>query len=116
MRPLKTLNLFILTCKVDLSGVEVIEEWHHQALPKVDLHQRHCNILPALHRGHLLQHGQGTAVLHLFKGRPSSHPEKQCAFGKYMERRRRECDAWSILLGHDGGERMNIRGEDELRC
>lgn len=54
-----------LTGVVDLPGVKVIEEWHHQALAQVDLHKGHCHILPALNRGHLLQHGQSTAFLHL---------------------------------------------------
>lgn len=54
-----------LTGVVDLAGVEVVQEGHHQALPQVDLDQGHGHVLPALHRGHLLQHGQGAAVLHL---------------------------------------------------
>lgn len=54
-----------LTGLVDLPGVEVIKERHHQALAEVDLHQGHGDILPALHRGHLLQHGQSAAVFHL---------------------------------------------------
>lgn len=52
---------------VNLPGVKIIQEWHHQALTQVDLHQGHGYILPALDRGHLLQHGQRTAVLHLVR-------------------------------------------------
>lgn len=58
----------ILTGVLDLSGVEVIEEWHDQTLTEVDLHQGHCHVLPALDGGNLLQQGQSTAVLRLWKG------------------------------------------------
>lgn len=54
---------------VDLPGVKIIQEWHHQALAQIDLHQGHGYILPALDRGHLLQHGQRTAVLHLVRSK-----------------------------------------------
>lgn len=59
---------FNLTRVVDLPGVKVIQEGHHQALAQVDLHQGHCHILTALDRGHLLHHGQSTAILHLLRG------------------------------------------------
>lgn len=61
-------RVFALTGVLDLSGVEVIQEWHNQTLTKVDLHQGHCHVLSALNCDHLLQHGQSTAVLHLRKG------------------------------------------------
>lgn len=56
-----------LTGVVDLAGVKVIQEGHHQTLTQVDFHQGHGHILPALHRGYLLQHGQSSAVLHLVR-------------------------------------------------
>lgn len=52
---------------VDLPGVKVIQERHHQTLTQVDLHQGHCHILPAFNCCHLLQHGQSTAILHLVR-------------------------------------------------
>ena len=57
-----------LTGVVDLPRVQVIQERHHKALAQVDLHQGHCHILTALNRGHILQHGQSAAVLHLGRG------------------------------------------------
>lgn len=59
--------MFNLTGVVDLAGVKVIQEGHHQTLTQVDFHQGHGHILPALHRGYLLQHGKSTAVLHLVR-------------------------------------------------
>lgn len=53
---------------IDLPGVEVVQEGYHQTLAQVDLHQCHGNILTALHRGHLLQHGQRAAVFRLTSG------------------------------------------------
>ncbi len=50
---------------MDLSGVEVVQEGHHQTLTQIDLDQRHGHVLPAVHRRHLLQQSQRAGLIHL---------------------------------------------------